>query len=42
MNANNERVMLVHELNINTYLQALKFFYIIDPKTYNLVSNVNH
>ncbi len=42
MNVNNERVMLVHELNSNTCLQALKNYYIISPKTYNLVSNINH
>jgi len=42
MDANKETVVLVHELDNNTCLLALKDCYTINPKTYNLVSNINH
>jgi hypothetical protein len=42
MNAHNEKVVLVHDLDNNTYLQTLKNYYIINPKAYNILSNINH
>jgi hypothetical protein len=41
MNANKKKAMLVHEMDNNTYLQALKNCYTISPKAYNLVNNIN-
>ncbi len=41
MNANNVSIMLIHELDNNTCLQALENYYMVGIKAHNFVNNIN-